>query len=163
MAQDPDQNFPQFYTVKDAMVLCGLDDTDQHQGQSQAERFAADIFIDSFDMCLDKTVEEVNDDIKQYITLTQNQGQIRINPGSRQKIQAFMQWSRDMIRTGKEPSLTPFSVQEVARLIRNYKSHRAYMDKSKTITEATKPIKFNSIVPVHHNKCCFGICYESGS
>ena len=86
MAQDLDPNLPRFYTVKDAMVLCGLDDTDQHQGRSQAERFASDIFSDAFDMCLDKTVEEVNNDIKQYVTLTQNQGQIRINPGTRQKI-----------------------------------------------------------------------------
>ena len=47
-----------------------------------------------------------------------------------------------MIRTGREPSLVAFPVQNVATLIRNYKSHKAYVEKSKTITEAAKPIKF---------------------
>lgn len=142
MAQNQNQNNPQIYTVRDAMVLCGLNDTDQFNGMTPAQRFAADIFGDSFAMCLDKTVEEVNNDIKQYATLTQNQGQIRITPGNRQNIQAFIQWSRDMVRTGREPSLTPFPVQSVADLIRHYKSHKAYVEKSKTITEAAKPIKF---------------------
>ena len=57
-------------------------------------------------------------------------------------IQAFIQWTRDMLRNGREPSLVPFPSQEVARLIRNYKSHKAYVDKSKTVSEAAKPVKF---------------------
>ena len=141
MAQNQNQNNPQIYTVRDAMVICGLNDTDQFNGMTPAQRFAADIFSNSFVMCLDKTVEEVNNDIKQYATLTQSQGQIRITPGNRQNIQAFIQWSRDMVRTGREPSLIPFPVQSVADLIRKYQSHKAYVEKSKTITEAAKPIK----------------------
>ena len=73
------------------MILCGVNDTDQHQGMTLAQRFATDIFSDSFTMCLDKSVEEVNNDIKQYGSLTQTQGRIRITPGNRQNIQAFMQ------------------------------------------------------------------------
>ena len=90
MAQNQNQNNPQIYTVRDAMVICGLNDTDQFNGMTPAQRFAADIFSNSFVMCLDKTVEEVNNDIKQYATLTQSQGQIRITPGNRQNIQAFI-------------------------------------------------------------------------
>ena len=122
--QNANANAPPVYTVRDAMVLCGINNRDLYQGQTAAQRFATDIFSNSFNMCLDKSIEEVNTDIKQYSSLTQNQGQIRITPGNRQSIQAFMQWSRDMIRTGREPSLTPFPVQDVARLIRNYKSHK---------------------------------------
>ena len=142
MAQNQNVNAPPAYTVRDAMILCGLDDRELYEGQTPAQRFATDIFSDSFNMCLDKSIEEVNNDIKQYSTLTQNQGRIRITPGNRQAIQAFMQWARDMVRTGREPSLVPFPVQDVATLIREYKSHKAYMEKSKTITEAAKPIKF---------------------
>ena len=142
MAQNQNEDVPTRYTVRDAMILCGINDTDVYQQKTPAQRFATDIFSDSFNMCLDKTVEEVNSDIKQYATLTQSQGQIRITPGNRQLIQAFMQWSRDMIRTGREPSFVPFPVQDVAALIRNYKSHKAYVEKSKIITEAAKPIKF---------------------
>ena len=47
-----------------------------------------------------------------------------------------------MVRTGREPSLVAFPVQNIATLIRIYKSHKAYVQKSKTITEAAKPIKF---------------------
>ena len=132
----------QTYTVMQAMVLCGVNDTDQHQGMTPAQRFAPDIISDSFTMCLNKSVEEVNNDIKQYGSLTQTQGQMRITPGNRQNIQDFMQWSRDMLRTGRDPSLVPFLVQDVAILIRNYKSRKAYMEKSKTIVETAKPIKF---------------------
>ena len=65
------------------MVICGINNENQFQGMTQAQRFATDIFSNSFDICLDKTVEEVNNDIKQYVSLTQNQGQIRITPGNR--------------------------------------------------------------------------------
>ena len=135
-------NGNQVYTVHDGMVLCGIDNETLFQDQTPAERFASDIFSNSFSMCLDKTMEEVNNDIKQYSSLTQAQGQIRITPGNRQNIQAFMQWVRDMLRTGREPSLEPFPLQDVASLIRNYKSHKAYMDKSKTVSEAARPIRF---------------------
>ena len=83
MAQNQNQNNPQIYTVRDAMVQCGINNIDQYQGTTPVQRFAADIFSDSFSLCLDKTVEEVSNDIKQYATLTQNQGQIRITPGNR--------------------------------------------------------------------------------
>ena len=59
MAQNQNANALTTYTVRDAMILCGLIDTDQRQGQTPAQRFATDIFSDSFDMCLDKTIEEV--------------------------------------------------------------------------------------------------------
>ena len=94
-------NRNQVYTVRDGMVLCGIDDESLFQDQTPAERFASDIFSNSFSMCLDKTMEEVNNDIKQYSSLTQAQGQIRITPGNRQNIQAFIQWVRDMLRTGR--------------------------------------------------------------
>ena len=124
------------------MVLCGLNNEVKFQGITPAERFATNICSNSFYICLDKTMDEVNNDIKQYGSLTQNQAQIRISPGDRQRIHAFIQWSRDMIRTGRELSLVPFPVHNVANLIRNYKSHKEYMEKSKTVTEAVKPTKY---------------------
>ena len=44
MAQNP----PQAYTVRDAMILCGVNDEDQFNGMTAAQRFAADIFSNSF-------------------------------------------------------------------------------------------------------------------
>ena len=70
----PNLEGTQRFTVRDAMVLCGINDEIQFQGMTQAQIFATDIFSNSFNICLDKTVEEVNNDIKQYGSLTQNQG-----------------------------------------------------------------------------------------
>ena len=124
------------------MVLCGLNNEVQFQGMTPEERFATGIFRNSFHICFDKTMEEVNNDIKQYGSLTQNQGQIRISPGIRQMICSLIQWSRDLIRPGSESSLVPFLVYKVANLLRNYKSHKAYIEKSENVSDAAKPTKF---------------------
>lgn len=130
------------YTVTDAMIRCGVNNVDLFNGQTAATRFASDIFSDSFDLCMDKTMEEVQNDLKHYSNLTQNQGQIRVTPGVVQRIQAFIQWTRDMIRVGINPALSEFPVQDTALLINHYKTHQAFMDKTKTISEAAKPTKF---------------------
>ena len=61
------------YSVRDAMVLCGVDNTTVFEGKTPAQRFAEDIFSDSFDIYMDKTVEELQNDLKQYSNLTQAQ------------------------------------------------------------------------------------------
>ena len=87
-------------------------------------------------------MEEVQSDLKLYVSLTRQQGQIRTHPGNLHKIQAFIQWTRDMISSGLDPAGTQFPVQDTATLLKNYKSHKAFMDKSKIIAEAAKPVKF---------------------
>ena len=78
------------FTVRDDMVLCGIDNESLFQGLTPAQSFISDIFSGSFTMCFDKTMDEANHDIKQYTSLTQLQGQIRIAPDIRQNAQAFM-------------------------------------------------------------------------
>ena len=141
MQENQDQNAPP-YTVMDAMILCGVDNENNFDGKTAAERFAADIFSDSFQICMDKTIEELQNDLKQYSNLTQAQGQIRVSPGVFQRIHAFIQWSRDMIRTGIDPSTLSFPVQNTAILITNYKSHQAFITKSKIVSETARPSKF---------------------
>ena len=60
-------------------------------------------------------MQDVDIDIKQYASLIHIEGQIRINVGNLQLIQSFIQWIRDMVKIGREPSLVPFPSQEVAR------------------------------------------------
>ena len=135
------QNGPP-YTIMDAMILCGVDNINNHNGQTAAECFVSDIFSNSFQICMDKTIEELQNDLKQYSNLTQNQGQIRVSPGVIQRIHAFIQWSRDMIRTGVDPSSLTFPVQNTATLLTNYKSYQAFIAKTKTVSEAARPTKF---------------------
>ena len=103
------------YTVFDAIVACGVDNATRFNGNTAAERIATDIFDDDFSTCMDKELKELEEDLKSYSTLTANQGQIRLQPGFKKKIRAFIQWSRDKIRMGRShllshsPSTTPLS------------------------------------------------------
>ena len=71
-----------------------------------------------------------------------NQGQIRLHPGTKRQIKAFIQWVKDQVRTGEDPSLTPFPVANTTTLIRRYKSHMAFCEKSKRLSETAKPQMF---------------------
>ncbi len=57
-----------------------------------------------------------------------------------------MQWTRDEIRLGRDPSLTPFPVAQVGELIWRYKTHEKFQNDSKTLSEAAKPDKFQESV-----------------
>ena len=74
-------------TVADAMVICGLD--------NDASIIAEHVFQDDFRSCMDKSVMEVNEDLKTFESLTVAQGQIRLLPGQKNKIKAFVQWTHD--------------------------------------------------------------------
>lgn len=130
------------HTVLDAMVACGVDNVTQFENKTQAARFAEEIFGNDFYLCMDKTFEELQSDLKTYSSLTVAQGQIRTSPGVKQRIQAFIQWTRDKVRNGEDPASEAFPVQQVADLIRNYKSHQAFIEKSKTLIDTAKPNKF---------------------
>ena len=123
-------------TVKDAMVLCGLDDDD-------SETIASEIFLDDFQSVMDISETELTDSFKTLSGLTQAQGQLRVLPAQKNKIKAFIQWVRDMIRTGIDPASRTFPVDEAAGLLRRAKTHKLYMDKSDTISSAAKPEKFS--------------------
>ena len=64
------------FTVQDAMIACGIDNVSLFEGAPQTERIASDIFDDNFTACMDKTYEDLDDDLKGYSVLTQAQGQI---------------------------------------------------------------------------------------
>ena len=129
-------------TVVDAMVTCGVDHDALYQDETQAQRLAADIFGDQFSACLDITFKEIDEHFKTYSELTVQQGRILIRVGTRKNIKAFIQWTRDELRLGRDPASTPFPVNRVAELIRRYKTHEKYITDSSTLSEASKPGKF---------------------
>ena len=129
-------------TVVDAMVACGLDHDQLFMDETQAQRFANDIFDGLFTSCLDITFKELDEHFKTYSDLTVAQGQIRVRPGTRKNIKAFVQWTRDELRLGRDPSAAPFPIELVSDLIRRYKTHEKFIADSKTLSEAAKPDKF---------------------
>ena len=130
------------FTVVDAMIACGMDHDALFQDETQAQRLATDIFGNQFTACLDVTYKELDEHFKTYTDLTAAQGRIQTRPGVRKNIKAFVQWTRDELRLGRDPALTPFPVAQVADLIRRYKTHEKYLTDSKTLSEAAKPEKF---------------------
>ena len=72
---------PPVYMVHNAMIACGINDVNLFRDKSEAQRIASDIFQESFDTCMDKTFDEVDNDLKTYSVLTQANGQIWLTPG----------------------------------------------------------------------------------
>ena len=103
--------------------------------ETQAQRIADDIFDNRFASCMDITFKELDDHFKTYSDLTIAQGQICLCPGPHKNIKAFVQWTRDEIRLGRDPSNTPFPVHLVSNLIRRYKTHEKFQADTKTLSE----------------------------
>ena len=130
------------YTIVDAMVACGVDNAVRFNGNTAAERIAAEVFDDDFMSCIDKDISDLEDDFKTYSVLTVNQGQIRLRPGIKRKIRGFIQWAKDQLRTGGDPSSVEFPVDSTVELIRRHKSHVAFCEKSQRVSETAKPQQF---------------------
>ena len=135
---------PRIYTVREAMAECGVNDDDNFDEKSSAQRIASDIFSDDFSTCMDKSHKELDSDFKSYSDLTQNQGQIRISPGVKKNIKAFVQWSRDEYRLGRNPQYGIFNSHQTQALMRRYNTHKQFSEKSSDMADAARPTKFPS-------------------
>jgi hypothetical protein len=71
-----DNNPQPLFTVEQAMIACGVDNDIMFNGVTKTTRLASDIFNDDFQTCIDKTIEELESNFKDYSMLTVNQGQI---------------------------------------------------------------------------------------
>lgn len=132
------------FTVRDALVAAGVDNVTLFQGETAAQRMAADLFSNDFKTSMDKSFDDLDEDFKTYSGLTNAQGQIRLLPGTKQRIKAFVQWSRDQIRMGRNPTMLAFPVAETGNLIRRYKTHAKYLKDSSTMSDAAKPKDFSA-------------------
>ena len=118
------------FTVLNALTACGVDNEVRFMDQTQAERVAEDVFDNLFASCMDLTFKELDDHFKTYSELTVAQGQIRFRPGTRKNLKAFVQWTCDEMRLGRDPSTTEFPINRVTDLIRRYKTHEKFMSDS---------------------------------
>ena len=129
-------------TVRQLLVIARVDNTLLFNNKTQAQQLASDLFDDAFASCMDKSYEEIDSDLKSYAQLTAIQGQIRLQPGVKRGIKAFVQWTRDMIRTDLYPATVPIAAFDNATLMRRYKSHENFVKKSSTISSTTNPCQF---------------------
>jgi hypothetical protein len=133
------------FTVRDAMIACGVNDVTLVDVDTPAQRIAANLFGDDFATCMDKSFEELDQEFKTYSDLTQLQGQIRLMPGTKRMVKAFIQqWPRNKRRLGRNPSTIAFPIANVPALLRHYKAHNQFVMKSSTLLDAAKPEKFKT-------------------
>jgi hypothetical protein len=129
-------------TVLDALIACGINNDVLFMEETHAQSVADDVFDNVFETCLDISFKELDDHFKTYSDLTMAQGQIRFRPGTRKIIKAFVQWTCDELRLGRDPSLSPFPIDRVSDLIRRSKTLEKFQADSKTLAEAAKPEEF---------------------
>ena len=55
---------PQAFTVIDAINQIGITDGTLFNGATKAQRIATELFDDDFTSCLDKTFNEIDEDLK---------------------------------------------------------------------------------------------------
>ena len=75
----PDANT--HFTVTNTIFICGNYIPTLFQGNSQAERISGELFDDKFMSCIDKTVKELDNNLKSHSPLTAANSQIPLNPG----------------------------------------------------------------------------------
>ena len=127
---------PPTFSVKDAMVLCGVQDAARAGvAGTDAERIASNLFNNDFNSCMDYDTEELKDDLKSFTDLRANQGRIVLLPIVKKRIRAFIQWTRDQLRMGMNPINFPFPVGETQQLLKKMTTHEQWVERSKTAKE----------------------------
>ena len=130
------------HTIRQALSACGIDDVAIINGQTNAQRMASEMFLDSFQVCMDKTYDDLKNELKIYASLTIAEGRIRILPGVQNRIRAFIQWTRDQIRQDIDPSTIAFPIADVADLLYRKETHDNFIRQSNTLAESAKPRSF---------------------
>ena len=97
---------------------------------------------------MDKSFQELEDNFKTYSGLTLAQGQIRVRPGTKNNIRPLMQWVRDKVRTGNDPTQYVFVAGvNTALLIKRYHTHQAWLSKAtEKANKTAKPKQFTDKV-----------------
>ena len=91
---------------------------------------------------ISNTFAELNDHWKTYSSLTMADGHIRLRPGTKVNIRAFMQWTRDKLRTNKDPADKMFPVVSRNDLIDRYNVHKQYMSDASDMAKSARPTTF---------------------
>ena len=102
------------------------------------------LFHDNFTTCRDRENSDIDAAFKEYASLTVAQGQIRLGPGPKEKVKAFIQWVRDQFLLDLDPASVPFPVQDTSMYLRHSKTMEHFQAKAKRMAELAKPQIFRS-------------------
>ena len=66
------------FTIRNSLIACGVDNVALYDRETVSARLANDIFDNDFSACMDKTFEDLDDNLKAYSIINLANGQIRL-------------------------------------------------------------------------------------
>ena len=135
---------PPVFTVAQGLQQCGIPNAPAFGGQTPPQHVASQIFMDSFDTTLSITTEEVSDAITAFTKLTVTNGRISMQPGVKRRILASFQWTRSMLRTGRDLTLIAFPVGDILTLTSDLKTCKQFEERLKLMATQSKPKKLHT-------------------
>ena len=135
---------PARLTVRQVMAQIGINDEVQHNGGTNAERVAREIFGDSFHTAVNMELEEINQSYKYFSGLTVASGKINISPIQKRRIKAFFQWCRSNHRMNRDSSAMTYDVDNTSRLLDEFATCQKF-EEDKKLADILKPQPFNEV------------------
>lgn len=134
---------PPVFFVVDNMAACDIENNpipaNLHDGATDAQRLATDLFQDDFQSVMTIDFNQLATNFKTYAQLTQAEGRIRVRVHQQKNIRAFIQWARDRIRMGQDPSQVLFPVNQAQIYIDRLSAHNRFVANS---TDVRRPGEF---------------------
>ena len=138
------------YPVWAVVYACGVTrQGDKYKG------VATGLFQDDYETCIDLNDTALHNYFKASAALTVANGQIKFTIQQRNNIRAFVQWTKDAIRTGRDPAAAPFQPIGIAKILRRAETHKLYVSNSDSNAvkprDLTKEIKWADWAPSFEN------------
>ena len=141
------------YPVWAVMFACGIErNNDRHKD------VASGLFLDDYETCIDLNDVKLYNYHKMTSAQTVASGnRIRLTVPQRTKVRAFVQWTKDKIRTGQDPAIMKFELggSDISRILRKAETHKLYAENSAANAvrprDFTKEIKWADWAPSFEN------------
>ena len=138
------------YPVWAAIFACGVPRT-----KDAYKNTASGLLQDEYEACIDLDEKALLSYFKTSALLPATAGQIKFSIIQRNNIKAFVQWTKDKIRTGQDPAMLQFQLIGIQKILKRASSHAIYVSNKSTHAvrprDFTKDIKWADWAPTFQN------------
>ena len=131
------------------MFACGVPRT-----RNAYENTASGLLQDEYETCIDLDEKALLSYFKTSALLPPASGQIKFSIIQRNNIKAFVQWTKDKIRTGQDPAMLHFQLIGISKILKRASSHAIYVsNRNNAIVpkDFTKAIDWADCAPTFEN------------
>ena len=147
----PYENLVAPYPVWAALHECGV----ERDSNWYHHVIGRGLFHDDFRTCIDLGTKELESYFKTMAALkTNNQGKIPLAIEARNSMAAFVQWTKDKIRCGKDPAMHQFENTGISALLKRAKTHERFIEDASSDDKPggfTKDLKWDNWSPDFEN------------